>query len=218
MTETADNGVKKTRFIVFEGIDGAGKSSVIKALAGRLIESGHSVLVTWEPFNLKSTPGKGRDVMDWVSDRRNHVRDVINPARHETPFGNSLKFDYILCDRYILSNLVYQSVIDGVDLKRLQDLNREFPKPDHTYLLHPSVFTAMARLIGRYRAGDGLEDDYKNRTGIDLVRLRSRYVDLVSGDSDVTLINADQSLDLVVKDIIGSESVFGLGGQRHYRI
>ncbi len=151
---SGDPGSGRSRpglFIVLEGIDGAGKSEQIGRLAAWLREAGETVVATCEP-----TDGIwGRRYREWarggseasadevlqffVEDRREHVRDVIQPALS--------RGEVVVCDRYAASTLAYQAA-QGVERARLRAIfdAEDFPQPDLELWLRIPVASALARL------------------------------------------------------------------------
>jgi dTMP kinase len=121
--------VEKGFFIVFEGIDGSGKSTQAERLHGRLVGEGIDCLLTEEPGG---TP-EGRHIRDLVldpkrrvspktelflflADRAEHVEKVIRPAL-ET--GKT-----VICSRYFYSTLVYQGIARRLaDIEFLEEIN-----------------------------------------------------------------------------------------------
>ena len=113
------------RFITFEGIDGAGKSTHLAALAEHLSNAGRPVLVTREPGG---TPLAERlrelflhEAMDRLTElllvfaaRRDHLQRVIRPALAQ---GTT-----VLCDRFTDASFAYQGSGRGVDLGWLRTL------------------------------------------------------------------------------------------------
>ncbi len=113
------------RFITFEGIDGAGKSTHIEPLAQRLRARGLDVVCTREPGG---TPLAERlrelvlnEAMDGVAEtllvfaaRRDHIERVIVPA-----LGRG---DVVLCDRFTDATFAYQGFGRGQDLGPLRSL------------------------------------------------------------------------------------------------
>jgi dTMP kinase len=113
------------RFITFEGIDGAGKSTHIDALAARLRERGATVLCTREPGGTPLAEQLRELVLHAPMDplteallvfaaRRDHVQQVIAPAmtRGET----------VLCDRFTDATFAYQGGGRGFDAGLLAQL------------------------------------------------------------------------------------------------
>lgn len=150
------------RFITFEGIDGAGKSTHIDAVAQRLREHGATVVCTREPGGtplaerlrelLLHAPMDGiTEALLMFGARRDHVQQVIAPAlaRGET----------VLCDRFTDASFAYQGGGRGVDLAWLSTLEREVhgsTQPDLTLWLDVPVEIAAQRRAAA-RAADRFE-------------------------------------------------------------
>ena len=149
-------------FISFEGIDGAGKSSHIDALAAAFRAQGRNVVCTREPGGTplaeKLRAMLLHDSMDALTEallvfagRRDHLRTVIEPAM--------VRGDVVLCDRFTDATFAYQGGGRGFDwqslslLERLAqtglalqpDLMRE---PDLTLWFDLAPAVAAARLAG----------------------------------------------------------------------
>jgi dTMP kinase len=153
------------RFITFEGIDGAGKSSHIEGLAAWLREQGRPVLVTREPGG---TPLAERlreqllhEAMDTLTEallvfaaRRDHLVKVIEPALAS---GTT-----VLCDRFTDATFAYQGGGRGFDLAvlaQLEDWVQQGRQPDLTlwFELAPAVAAerrAAARSPDRFERED----------------------------------------------------------------
>jgi dTMP kinase len=117
--------VVRGRFITFEGIDGAGKSSHIEPLAAWLRERGHNVLVTREPGGTPLAESVRELVlhrpMDALTEsllvfaaRRDHLAVSIQPALDA---GTT-----VLCDRFTDATFAYQGGGRGFDLQTLSQL------------------------------------------------------------------------------------------------
>lgn len=146
------------RFIVFEGIDGSGKSTAAKLLYGHLKERGLPALLTKEP-SLESEAGrKIREILtgkikvstserQWLfsEDRAHHVETVIVPALKEGKI--------VLSDRYFFSTFAF-GMATGVELEWLIELNKNFPMPDLVYLFAVSPKVGLSRID---RRGEGAE-------------------------------------------------------------
>lgn len=150
------------RFITFEGIDGAGKSSHIESVAARLRSAGHTVRVTREPGG---TPLAERlrdtllhEPMDALTEallvfaaRRDHVTQVIAPALS--------RGDTVLCDRFTDATFAYQGAGRGFDLavlKALESWVHNDLQPDLTLWFDLPAEQAAQRLTGA-RAPDRFE-------------------------------------------------------------
>ena len=114
-------------FISFEGIDGAGKSTHIAALAEAFAAQGRAVTSTREPGGTplaeKLRAVVLNDDMDAMTEallifaaRRDHLVRVIAPAL--------LRGDVVLCDRFTDATFAYQGAGRGFDLKLLQTLEQ----------------------------------------------------------------------------------------------
>ena len=114
-------------FISFEGIDGAGKSSHIAAVAQALRTAGHTVLVTREPGGTPLAEQLRELVLHHSMDaltetllvfaaRRDHIQQVIAPAL--------ARGVVVLSDRFTDASFAYQGAGRGFDLQMLSDLER----------------------------------------------------------------------------------------------
>jgi len=154
------------RFITFEGIDGAGKSSHIEPLAARLRERGQDVLVTREPGGTPLAELLREQVLHQPMDalteallvfaaRRDHLQRVIEPALAQ---GRT-----VLCDRFTDATFAYQGSGRGFDLDVLTQLEawvQQGRQPDLTlwFDIAPEVAAqrrAAARTPDRFEAQDG---------------------------------------------------------------
>ena len=150
------------RFITFEGIDGACKSTHIEALATWIRERGHEVLLTREPGGTPLAEQLREMVlhqpMDTLTEallvfaaRRDHLAQRILPAlaRGAT----------VLCDRFTDASFAYQGGGRGFDLAVLAQLEvwvQQGLQPDLTLWFDLPAATAAARR-GAVRAPDRFE-------------------------------------------------------------
>lgn len=139
------------RFITFEGIDGAGKSTHIDALAERLRQAGQDVVCTREPGGT-ALAEQLRDLvlhspMDALTEallvfaaRRDHIQQVIAPALAQ---GRT-----VLCDRFTDASFAYQGAGRGFDVDMLNTLEnwvQQGLQPDLTFLFDVSAAVAAER-------------------------------------------------------------------------
>jgi dTMP kinase len=150
------------RFISFEGIDGAGKSTHIAAVAERLRERGATVVSTREPGGTPLAEQLRNLVLNAPMDplteallvfaaRRDHVQQVIEPAL--------ARGDTVLCDRFTDASFAYQGAGRGFDLAVLRQLETWVHgqrQPDLTIWFDLPAETAAARR-GAARAPDRFE-------------------------------------------------------------
>ena len=145
------NPVKPGRFITVEGIDGAGKSTHIEALAAWLRGRGHNVVLTREPGGTPLAESLREIVLHQPMDplteallvfaaRRDHLVQRIVPALER---GAT-----VLCDRFTDASFAYQGGGRGFDLAVLTQLERwvqQGRQPDLTLWFDLPATTAAAR-------------------------------------------------------------------------
>ncbi len=148
--------MKEGMFIVFEGIDGAGTTTQSKMLAEWFATEGIAAHLTWEPSTGKAgtiireylagtvdVPDVDRHyhalALLFAADRLDHLARAVEPRLCEGV--------HVVCDRYLLSSLVYQSLHCAPSW--VAAINDEARKPDVTLLLDLPVEAAMERLARR---------------------------------------------------------------------
>lgn len=156
----------KGLFISFEGNDGSGKSSAIKAVYNKLQELGYDVVLSREPGGSKIAE-KIRELIldkdntgmdDWTeallyaASRREHVQKTILPAINNGKI--------ILCDRFLDSSLAYQGRARGLGLDNVYNINQYATNgllPDLTLFVCVKPEVGMARIKKNARDMDRLE-------------------------------------------------------------
>jgi len=137
--------------MAFEGIDGAGKTTQIRALAQWLREHGVKVALLREPTDgpigkqIRALAGAGRDACPpeeefrlFREDRRWNVETNILPA-----LGRG---EVVLLDRYYISSMAYQGAL-GWDPERIRRENEAFaPLPNRIYMLELPPAVAQERI------------------------------------------------------------------------
>ncbi len=144
-------------FIVFEGIDGAGKTTQVATLAATLRAAGHTVLATREPTNspwgqqIRHIATHGRqgitldDELDlFINDRAHHVTTEILPALDA---GHT-----VICDRYYYSTIAYQGAL-GADPSAVRARNAQFPTPHIVFYLTITPRQSLARIAANRPGG-----------------------------------------------------------------
>lgn len=198
--------LKKHLFIVFEGIDGSGKSTACveteKVLSARGIPCVRSAEPTQGVYGQKirsllSHPIKpDPDMMLelFVKDREEDVLCNITP--------NRARGSVVLLDRYYYSNAAYQGA-SGISYKRILRVNGRygFPEPDRVYLFDIDPNEALTRINAR-NSGKGVANDSFEKVSF-LEEVRSLYLKMA--DERFVLIDAskkpDEILDLIISDL-----------------
>jgi dTMP kinase len=171
---------------VIEGIDGAGKSSVLARLADCCRERSLPFIVSREPTNgpwgrqLRESARNGRlrledELALFVKDRAEHVEQLIRPALAEGKV--------VLLDRYYFSTAAYQGARGADPAAILAENERFAPAPDLVLLLDLPPATALARVCAR---GDA-PDEFEREAALRAVReifLSLRHPALVRVDAD----------------------------------
>ena len=154
---------KKPFFIVFEGVEGCGKSYQSKRLFKKLKSKKISVILTREPGGTKSAElirnlilkdyfnkshkdkfDKYTDTLLYLAARNEHVKNKIIPALK--------KNNVVICDRFVDSTLAYQVYGKRVKIKFIKEIHKEILnglKPNLTFLLNASSKSTRIRLKKR---------------------------------------------------------------------
>jgi dTMP kinase len=190
--------VNRGWLLVFEGLDGSGKTTQRARLAARLRALGRDVLETAEPYDggswgprIRAMARSGEalapaEELRWFQEqRREHVRERIAPA---LAAGR-----VVLCDRYFLSTAAYQGA-RGLDAEAiLAASEREFPVPDLVLVLEVDVEAALERVAAR---GGPAEPVFERREFLERVaalfhRLERPYVVRLDGRRPPDAVAAD---------------------------
>ncbi len=200
------------KFIVFEGIDGSGKGTQIRALAERLRAEGRHVYVTAEPTE-SVTGGLLRDALSGVTPRTgcemaalfliDRVNHNVNPV---TGIKKMLDADFdVICDRYYYSTLAYQG--SETDFEWVRSLNLDCPeirRPDVCIFLDLDPEVSMKR-IGK--SDRGFTEIYEKAEKLQAVREKYFYAFERLADTDnIKIINADRTPDEIAEDIFAAVS------------
>ncbi len=153
--------------VVVEGIDGAGKSTVVRSLAAHCAAKGWECVTSAEPtrgpwgMKLRQSMIKGRLSLEdelelFLKDRAEHVEQIIRPSLAAGKV--------VLLDRYYLSTAAYQGA-RGADPEMILEMNERFaPKPDLVLLLDFDPDGGLARIRARGDAPNTFEEAEQLRT------------------------------------------------------
>lgn len=142
---------RRGSLIVVEGIDGSGKSSVVRGMVRALEQAGRSVMASREPtmgpWGMKVRESFATERLpielecDYLlRDRQEHVRDVIGPAL--------MAGEDVVLDRYFPSMVAYQGA-RGVPVDELLAANAFAPRPDLLLILDLPAEVAHKRISAR---------------------------------------------------------------------
>jgi dTMP kinase len=187
--------VKRAFFIVIEGLDGAGKTTLSRHLVRDLRKLGISTTWTTEPSNssvgriLRRSILKGRktssqlEALMFAADRFLHLEHEVVPALRN---GRT-----VVSDRYVYASLAYQGA-QGLADKWIRKINRFARKPDLALYLDIPPELGLRRLK---RSRSVMEN-------IPLLRkVRRNYLKLVRS-GELTLVDANRPIAVVREEIL----------------
>ncbi|MEH6394737.1 dTMP kinase [Pseudoalteromonas sp.] len=194
------------KFIVIEGLEGAGKSTAIAICQQFLAQHNIDFVNVREPGGtpiaeaLRTIVKNSHDediaseteLLLMYAARSQLLHNVIRPAL--------AKGQWVLGDRHDLSSQAYQGggrEIAASTLTALGDIVLKGLKPDLTIYLDIDPAVGLARAKGR-----GELDRIEKQALSFFERTRSRYLELASNDERIKTVNAGQSIELVHQDIV----------------
>ena len=190
------------RFITFEGIDGAGKSTHIAGVAEFIRARGNRVVCTREPGGtalgeklrellLNEAMHLETEAMLMFAARREHLAQVIEPAL--------ARGDWVVCDRFSDASYAYQGGGRGLDRRKLATLEQWVHghlQPDLTFLFDLAPGVAEQRISAQGRELDRFEQEKRDFH----VRVREAYLErAASAPRRIVVIDADQALSDIKK-------------------
>ncbi|AJC18913.2 dTMP kinase [Pandoraea sputorum] len=219
MTHSPDApAVVPGKFVTFEGIDGAGKSTHVNAFVDALRQGlatvGRDVVATREPGGTPLGEALRKLVLDEPMDieteallmfagRREHLVKVIEPAL--------ARGDWVVSDRFTDATFAYQGGGRGLSRDKLSILERWVQgtrQPDLTILFDLDPAIAAARL-----AGARAPDKFERESAAFFTRVREEYLRR-AGESGgrMVLIDAAQSIDAIAEQLADVFARLGLPG------
>ena len=193
---------QRGRFIVFEGIDGAGKTTQISLLEAKLRAEGRRVMVTAEP-TVSVTGGLLRDALGGISKRSacemaamfvlDRIFHNVNPVTGiEKMLSEGID---VICDRYYYSSLAYQG--SETDFEWVAGMNLNCPeirRPDCCIFLDLTPEQSLARI----NAGRVSREIYEEESRLQAVRDKFYHVfDLLRDRDTVRVIDASGTVEEV---------------------
>ncbi len=182
-------------FIVIDGPDGSGKTTLSKALVEHLNSRGIEAIYTFEP-TMDNQFGcqirellKNSEIEDvglfsnmFIHDRRHHIEKFIKP--------NLEKSKWVICDRYKYSALAYQQ-LQGIDTQYLISSNREFLIPDFIFILLPQNVDTLFQRINQRKSQ--MEYFEKKAFLYNVIKLYNKMPDYFPGEN-IFFLDAELSI------------------------
>ena len=194
----------KGKFITFEGIDGAGKSSHVEWLAGALRQRGLTVHVTREPGGtelgeklrdllLNEPMHLETETLLMFAARREHLARLIEPAL--------ARGEWVVCDRFSDATYAYQGGGRGLDRAKFLALEHwvhEHLQPDLTLLFDLPLDVARERIVLANRVLDKFEQERADFHE----RVRQAYLERAHvSPARFRVIDANRSIDDIRKQL-----------------
>lgn len=193
-------------FIVFDGLDGSGKSEMVKLLHNHIFSKNkkYRILTTREP--TKGTYGKeirkilkeDKDAKEnseklfdlFIDDRKEHVNEIILPFLKNSK-GEDVNI--VICDRYYYSTMAFQAT-QGIEYKRAFEKNKNFPKPDIAFIMDLPPEISLERIKSR--------DLEKFEQKEFMEELRGNFLSLKQKlDDNIVIVNASLPIGKVFENI-----------------
>lgn len=198
----------KNKFITFEGPEGSGKTSILKAVLQSFKDANIDVITTREPGGIKISEQIRNVILDvdnkemdarteallYAAARRQHIVEIINPALLE---GKT-----VLCDRYIDSSLAYQGVGRDLGIDEVFTINQfaiESLMPDLTIFIDVPPAIGLNRVFGN--------DRHVNRLDLESLKFHEKvyqgYQTVIKKyPQRIKVIDGTKPLEVVVDDVI----------------
>lgn len=195
--------MNKGKFIVFEGIDGAGKTTQIQLLAKRLTESGVDVDVSAEPTTNESGKAlrralSGQEKKSYCEMAAMFVLDRIG---HNAEISKLVaEGKTVISDRYYYSSLAYQGKATDYDWVRAMNINcPEIRRPDVCIYLDLTPEESLKRISN----GRESVEIYENLEKLTDVRASFYYAieDLRKDGEQIFIVDASRSLEEISDEI-----------------
>ena len=205
---------KKPLFIVFEGVEGCGKSFQAKKLYNNLKKNIVETIITREPGGTKSSElirnlilkdyftkdtnekfDKYTDTLLYLAARNEHIKNKIKPAL--------LKKKVVICDRFVDSTIAYQVFGKKVDMKFIKNIHNKIlqgVKPNIVFILKVSEKVSKSRLKKRKTKNryDNFDQSFYSKVQKSFIKIAKNKKNYFVLDSSLN----DDSLEIKIFTII----------------
>tara|TARA_B100000902_G_scaffold379898_1_gene414687 strand:+ start:141 stop:785 length:645 start_codon:yes stop_codon:yes gene_type:complete len=201
---------KKPFFIVFEGVEGCGKSYQSKKLYKKLIKLKINTILTREPGGTKSSElirnlilkdyfskeskekfDKYTDTLLYLAARNEHIKNKIKPAL--------IKKKVVICDRFIDSTIAYQVYGKKVDLNFINHIHKKILqniKPNIVFVLKVSKKTSTKRLKKRRT-----KNRYDNFAQSFYSKAQNSFIQIAKNKKNYFILDASSNDNILEKKI-----------------
>jgi dTMP kinase len=204
------------KFITFEGIDGSGKSTQLRMIAGELRLRSVDVLTTFQPggtplgrrlreafLETEEAVAPMAELLLFAADRAQHVELMIKPALAEGRI--------VISDRYADATFAYQGAGRGFDEKTVNQVIKLATgglKPDLTFFFDISIENALRRMSARNETGEKA-----NRMDFETAefygRVREAYLGIAKREPKrFKVVDANGSVAEIQATVLGAVSAF----------
>jgi dTMP kinase len=199
--------VPEGRFVVFEGGEGAGKSTQMSALVQWLEGRGDAVITTREPGGTAIGARIRAILLDpsaremtarteallYAADRAQHAAEVIQPALHDGKI--------VVSDRFVDSSLAYQGLARGLGLEEIYELSSWATNglvPDLVLFMNVDADTALERLDRERDRIEREQEDFHERVAAAYIELADRF------SERFVVLDASRPADEVHRDVVAA--------------
>ncbi len=204
---------KKPLLIVFEGVEGCGKSYQSKKLYNKLKRKKIDTILTREPGGTKSSElirnlilkdyfskdskekfDKYTDTLLYLAARNEHIKNKIKPAL--------LKKKVVICDRFVDSTIAYQVFGKKVELNFINNIHKKIlqgVKPNIVFILKVSKNSSRKRLKKRKT-----KNRYDNFTQSFYTKAQNSFINIAKNKKNYFILNSstnDGSLENKIYDL-----------------
>ncbi len=196
-------------FFSFDGIDGTGKSTQVDLFAQYVRASGHDVLTCRDPggtllgerlrdilLHKAEIPlGSRAEMLLYMASRAQLVHEVIKPALKQG--------SVVICDRFLLANVVYQGHAGGLPVAELWQVGQIATagiQPDLTFVLDMPVDVAARRITGQLDRMESRGLDYMDRVRRGFLVEAARRDDVVTIDADREIAQIQHQIQTTVEE------------------